>query len=336
MVDAATETGVRRAAILLRAIGEEHASKVLQHMGVKEVQMISKAMVELESIAPENVTNVLGNLQESLVGHTALGIGTDSYIKRVLENALGPERAKGLLENVLDNKVNSIEELNVLDPESIADLLRNEHPQIIALVLSSLDSAQAARVLSELPEDVRGDVFVRIAKLETVQPGALEQLKRSLLAHFKGQASSKFKKSHVGGAKCAADVLNELSPGQQDEIQETIRAIDQELAQSVEDLMFTFENLNDVDDRGMQTLLREIEMDQLVIALKGASDKLKQKIYKNMSRRAAELLKDDLEAKGPVKLSDVEAAQKAIITQARQMAEDGTIMMSGRGGETYV
>ncbi len=336
MASAGTESGIRRAAILLRAIGEDHASKVLQHMGVKEVQAVSREMVELESIPPDRVKYVLGNLQETIVGQTALGIGNDSYVQKVLEKTLGPEKAGSLLESVLDKNDNGIGELNLLDPDTVAELLRNEHPQIVALVLSSLESSQAANVLTNLPEVLRSDVFIRIARLETVRPSALEQLKQTLLKRFKGQASSGFAKSRLGGAKCAADLLNELTPSQQDTMQEKIREIDEELGHTVEELMFVFENLADVDDRGIQLLLRELEMEQLVVALKGSSARIKEKIFKNMSRRAAELLKDDLEVKGPVRLSEVEEAQKAIITRARQLADDGSIIMPGRGGETYV
>ncbi len=336
MANSGAENGLRRAAILLRAIGEDHASKVLQYMGAKEVQAVSRAMVELESIPPDRVKYVLGNLQETIVGQTALGIGNDSYVQKVLEKAVGPEKAKSLLENVLDKSDNGIEELNLLDPDTVAELLQNEHPQIVALVLSSLDSTQSANVLTELPEALRSDVFMRIARLETVRPNALEQLKQTLVQRLKGQASSNFAKSRLGGAKCAADLLNELTPSQQDAMQEKIREIDEELGHTIEELMFVFENLIDIDDRGIQFLLREIEMEQLVVALKGSSTHIKEKIFKNMSRRAAELLKDDLEVKGPVRLSEVEEAQKAIITRARQLADEGSIIMSGRGGETYV
>ncbi len=326
--------GIERAAILLRVLGEENASRVLQHMDVKEVQAVSKAMVELEAVPTEKVKTVLASFQQVANEQTPFAIGTDKYVRKMLEGAVGQERAKGLLGNMFGNTDTGLDELKWMDAKAIAEILQHEHPQIIALALSALEGSHSAEVMRELPEAMHADILMRVARLESVQPSALEQLKETLVTRFSG-GSSKVARSQLSGLKSAAGILNELDPEMQRVLQEKIREQDEELGVSIEELMFVFENLVEVDDRGMQAILREVESDQLVVAMKGASEKIKEKIFNNMSRRAAELLRDDLEMKGPVKLSEVEEAQKQIITVARRLAEEGTIMLGG-GGEAYV
>jgi len=336
MVDSAANSGVGRAAILLRALGEEHASKILKHLGVTEVQAVSRAMVELDSITSDQVGAVLGEFAQRVGQQTAFSIDSDAYVRNMLEKALGPAQASGLLDRVFGDAGHDFAELKWMNAEAIADVLHHEHPQIVAIVMASLEPSLAGQTLTHLPDELRAEVVARVARLESVRPTALEQLKKSLLMHFSGNSSAKFAKSKLNGAKVAAGILNELEPTLQRDLQEGIKEIDADLGEQVEELMFVFENLFELDDRSMQSLLREVESELLVTALRGSSEKLKQKIFANMSRRAAELLQDDLETMAPVKLSDVEAAQKAIVAVARRLAEDGTIMLRGAGGDAYV
>ncbi len=336
MADSGRNSGVGRAAILLRALGEEHASKILKHLGVSEVQAVSRAMVELESISSEQVGAVLGEFVERVGEQTAFSIDSDAYVRKMLEKALGPAQATGLLDRVLGGSNHDFAELKWMNAEAIADMLNSEHPQIVAIVLASLEPSLAGQTLGHLPEALRTDALARVARLESIRPTALEQLRKSLLMRLSGNSSARLAKSKLNGAKVAAGILNELEPTLQRDLQEGIRALDADLGEQVEELMFVFENLVELDDRSMQALLREVESELLVTALRGSSEKLKRKIFSNMSRRAAELLQDDLETMAPVKLSDVEAAQKEIITVARRLAEEGSIMLRGSGGDAYV
>ena len=325
-------TGADRAAILLMSLGEADAAAVLKHMGPKEVQKVGAAMATLQNISKTQASGVLEHFVREVSEQTALGVSSDEYVRNVLVSALGEEKAGGLIDRILlGRNSKGLEALKWMDPRAVAEIVRLEHPQIIAIVLSYLDADHAAEVITHLPEKVVAEVVMRIATLDGIQPNALQELDQILEKQFSGNASAKT--SSVGGVKSAASIMNFMDSTMEERIMGMIAEQDEELSQRIQDLMFVFDNLMDVDDRGIQMLLREVQTDTLIIALKGADDALKEKIFKNMSKRAAEALRDDLEAKGPVRLSDVEAAQKEILTIARRMADAGEIILGGGGDQ---
>ncbi len=324
--------GVERAAILLLALGEKDAAELLRHMGPKEVQDVGLAMASLTDVSTDQMEGVMRHFVATLEKQTALGLGSDEYIRNMLTNALGEDKAGGVIDRILlGRNSKGLEQLKWMDPRAIAEMIRLEHPQIIAIVLSFLESDQAAQVVSQFPERVRTDVIMRIATLDGIQPTALQELDEILDKQFSG--ASNVKSSSLGGVKTAAEILNMLDGAVESKLMEEIIEVDSDLGQELQDNMFVFENLIDVDDRGIQTLLREVSTEQLLLAMRGAEELLKDKIFKNMSKRAAEMLKDDLEAAAPAKLSDVEAAQKEILVVARRLADAGEIMLGGAGDE---
>jgi flagellar motor switch protein FliG len=328
-------TGPDRAAILLMSLGEAEAASVLKHMGPKEVQKVGAAMASLQNISKSQVSTVLDAFVQEVSEQTALGVGSDEYVRNVLVSALGEDKAGGLIDRILlGRNSKGLEALKWMDPRAVAEIVRLEHPQIIAIVLSYLDPDHAAEVISHLPEKMVSDIVMRIATLDGVQPNALQELDQILERQFSGNSGAKT--STVGGVKPAANIMNFLDSTTEERIMGLIAEQDEELSQKIQDLMFVFDNLIDVDDRGIQVLLREVQTDTLITAMKGADEALKEKIFKNMSKRAAETLRDDLEAKGPVRVSDVEAAQKEILTVARRLADSGEIMLGGGGGEQFV
>jgi flagellar motor switch protein FliG len=327
--------GVDRAAILMLALGEKDAASVLAHMGPKEVQDLGTAMAGLHNVSTAEMESVMNSFVSTLGTQTALGMNSDEYIRNVMTQALGQEKAGGVIDRILlGRNSKGLEQLKWMDSRSIAEIIRYEHPQIIAIVMSFLDPDQAAEVLSEFQDRVRTDIIMRIATLDGIQPAALQELDQILDSQFSG--TSNVKSASLGGIKAAADILNLVEGSIEAQVMEQVESADQELAQEIQDNMFTFENLIDVDDRGFQTLLREIASDQLLLALRGADDVLKEKIFKNMSQRASEMLKDDLEAAPPARLSDVEAAQKEILQVTRRLADAGEINLGGSGGEEFV
>lgn len=328
-------SGVERAAILMLALGEKDAASILSHMGPKEVQELGLAMANMSNVSTGKMESVMHSFVDTLRSQTSLGVDSDEYIRNVLTNALGKEKAGGVIDRILlGRNSKGLEQLKWMDPRSVAELIRLEHPQIIAIVLSFLDSDQAAEVLSEFPERVRPDIVMRIATLDGIQPAALQELDEILEKQFSG--ASNVKSSSLGGIKTAANILNLIEGSIESNIMEQVSGADPEIAQEIQDNMFVFDNLIDVDDRGIQTLMREVASDQLLLAMRGADEGLKEKIFKNMSKRAAEMLRDDLEAAPPVRLSDVEAAQKEILTVARRLADAGEIMLGGGGGEEFI
>jgi flagellar motor switch protein FliG len=328
---------VERAAILLLSVGEQAAAEVLRHMAPKEVQKIGAAMAQLSSVSKEQVNLVISHFNKEVENQTAVGVGADEYVRKVLVQALGQDKAGAVIDRILlGGNSKGLEALKWMDPRAVAELIRLEHPQIMAIILSYLDSDQAADVVVHLPEKVRIDVIQRIAALDGIQPSALQELNEIMEKQFTGNATGNVKSSSVGGLKAAANILNLTEAAKQAEILAKIKEGDEQLAQKIEDLMFVFEDLVDVDDRGIQALLREVSSDSLIVALKGASEAIKEKVFKNMSKRAAEMLRDDLEVRGPVKLSEVEAAQKEILGVARRLADSGELVLGGKGGEQYV
>jgi len=327
-------TGVERAAILLLTLGEQEAAQVLKHMGAREVQKVGAAMTRLTGVSRDEVSGVLSSFSTLVESQTSVGIGVDDFLRKVLVDALGQDKAASVIERInIGPTSKGLEALKWMDPRAVAELVRQEHPQIIAIVLAYLDADQAAEILTELPANIRSDVVMRIATLDGVQPSALSELDDIMEKQFAGKSTGKT--SSLGGAKAAADIVNLLDASEEGAIMDQINRADEALGSRIQDLVFVFDNLLEVDDRGMQELLRNVQSDRLLIAMKGADDSLKEKIFRNMSQRAAEMLKDDLETKGPVRLSEVEAAQKEIITAARKLAESGAISLGGKG-EAYV
>lgn len=327
--------GVERAAILMLALGEQDAATILSHMGPKEVQELGMAMANMTNVTTDQMESVMRAFVDKLQGQTALGLDSDEYIRNVLTTALGTDKAGGVIDRILlGRNSKGLEQLKWMDARSVAELIRLEHPQIIAIVLSFLDSDQAAEVLTQFPERTQSDIVMRIATLEGIQPAALQELDEILEKQFSG--ATNVKSSNLGGIKTAANILNLVEGSVESGIMEQITSSDQDLAQDIQDNMFVFDNLIDIDDRGIQTLLREVATDQLMLAMRGADDGLKEKIYKNMSKRAAEMLRDDLDAAAPARLSDVESAQKEILSVTRRLADAGEIMLGGAGGDEFV
>jgi flagellar motor switch protein FliG len=292
-------------------------------------------MAQLSGVSREEVSTVLTSFSANVEQQTSFGVGNDEYIRKVLTEALGADKAGSLVDRILGGRTSrGLEALKWMEPRAIGDMLRLEHPQIIAIVLSYLESDQAAEVLNQLPENQRADVLMRIATLDRVHPTALDELDQVLEKQFSSSGGSKTS-GGFGGPKVAAEILN-LVGSSQDALMQQIAKADEPLSTKLQDLMFVFDDLLEADDRGMQELLREVPGDKLIIALKAAEEKLKDKFFKNMSERAAQMMKDDLEARGPVRLSEVEAAQKEILIIARKMSEEGRLQLGGKGGEEYV
>jgi flagellar motor switch protein FliG len=291
-------------------------------------------MANMHKVSKEDVTHVLENFLSDVKSHTALGVGSDEYIRKMLVEALGEGKASGVIDRILlGRNSKGLEALKWMDARAVAEIIRFEHPQIMSIVLAYLEADHAAEVLGYLPDHLRTDLLMRISILDGIQPSALNELDEILEKQFSG--NNKFKSSQVGGVKMAAEILNFMDPSTEGAVIEHISKVDEVLSQEIQDLMFVFDNLAEVDDRDIQSLLREVSSDSLVLALKGADDAIKDKILGNMSKRAAETLVDDLEARGPVRLSEVEAAQKEILTVARRMAESGELTL-GKGGDEFV
>jgi flagellar motor switch protein FliG len=292
-------------------------------------------MTQLQNISRGDVSQVLSDFNLSVEGHTSLGVGVDEYLRKVLIGALGEEKARGVIDRILFGRSSKgLEALKWMDARAVSELIRQEHPQIIAIIMAYLDADQAADILSNFPEPLRADVVLRIATLDGIQPSALHELDEVIEKQFAGRAAG-IKSSVLGGVKSAANILNFMDSSAEASVVELISKVDESLGTKIQDLMFVFDDLLEIDDRGMQELLRQVPADKLLIALKGVDEPFKAKVFKNMSQRAAEMLKGDLEAKGPVRLADVEAAQKEILLAARKLADAGTIQLGGKG-EEYV
>ncbi len=327
-------SGAEKAAVFLMSLGEDTAADVMKHLGPKEVQVLGTTMTSLKNIRKEQVESVVGDFVNAVGEQTALGIGNSDYIRSVLVKALGEDKAGNIIDRIMmGGNTRGLEQLKWLDGKTVAEMLRIEHPQIIAIVLSYLDADHAAEVLGALPERIRHDILMRVATLQGVQPAALQELDEIMERQFSGK--KRLKSSSIGGVQAAANILNFLESAVENPLMEKINEKDAELSQRIQDLMFVFNDLVDIDDRGIQALLREVSSDVLVLALKGADEGLKDKMFRNLSRRAAEMLQDDLDARGPVRVSDVEQAQKEILTVAKRMADEGQLSLGG-GGDEYI
>ena len=326
------DEGLEKSAMLLLSLGEDEAAEILKHLGPKEVQKLGHAMAQLKAVPRDRIEVELDELED----HTAKGSPVpvdEGVIRAMLTKALGDDRAANLLSRILQGgDTAGIEGLKWMDAPTVADLIKNEHPQIIATILVHLEFDHAGEILKHFTERLRNDVLLRIATLDGVQPIALHELNDAMKRLLAG-ASGNVKKASMGGVRHAAEILNFVGQAAETAIVDNVREYDPDLAQKILDEMFVFENLLDIDDRGIQLLLREIQSDSLILALKGAPPELREKIFKNMSQRAAEMLREDLEAKGPVRLSEVEGEQKEILKIARRLADEGQIVLGGKGGE---
>jgi len=327
-------SGTERAAVLLMTLGEAEASQVLKHMSAREVQRLGVAMAQMKDVSKDAADDVLSQFVSVVEEETSLGVGTEAYIRKVLVNAFGESKADAFIDRILIGEdASGLEALKWMSSESVAEMISDEHPQIIAIVLAYLDSDQAAHVVELLPEEIRSEVVMRVAKLDDVQQSALAEIEA--LIEKKANMGERTATAKIGGDKVAADILNALQPQDGDSILGFINEQSESLGQRISEKMFMFESLLSVDDRGIQALLREVSNDLLVVALKGTDQAMQDKIFGNMSKRAAQLLSEDLEVKGPVRLSEVETAQREILTVARRMADAGDLDL-GTSGEEYV
>lgn len=317
------------------ALGEEEASEVMKYLGPREVQKLGAAMSVMKSIQSEELEKVLDEFRTETDKNTSLGVDSDEYIRTVLTKALGEDKAASLLNRILGTRdASGIESLKWMDAQSVAELVRNEHPQIIATILVHLERYHACEVLDHFTERLRNDVVLRIATLDGVQPAALRELNEVLTKLLTGNEN--LKKKPMGGIRAAAEILNFLSGENEASVMANLKNYDADMAQKIMDEMFVFENIMDIDDRGIQVMLREVQSESLIIALKGAPQELREKIFKNMSQRAAEMMREDLESKGPVRLSEVEAQQKEILQIVRRLADEGQIMLGAKGDDAFV
>lgn len=329
------DEGLHAAAILLLALGEDSAAEVFKHLSPKEVQRLGERMARLTTVADAQFEDVLLRFDNTVDSQRSLVSDTGAYVSNVLRLALGEDKAGLLIDRIVQGRdVSGIESLKWMDPGAIAELIRNEHPQIISTILVHLDRDHASGVLNCFDERLRNDVVLRIATLDGIQPNALKELNEVLSKVLAG--GDRVRKAPLGGPKTAAEILNFLGASAESTVLGSIREGDAELAQKIEEQMFTFSDLLKLDNKSMQRVLREINNDQLVVALKGAEPEMRERVFDNMSSRAAETLRDDLESKGPVRLSDVEAQQKEILKAARRLADEGEIMLGGGGDESFV
>jgi flagellar motor switch protein FliG len=327
--------GSEKAAILLLSLSEEDAAQILKHLEPKQVQQVGTVMAAMEDFTQEKITAVHKQFIHDIQNFSTIGFQSEDFVRKALTAALGEDKAGNLIDQiVMGGASKGLDSLKWMDSKQVANIIRNEHPQIQTIVLSYLAPEQSAEIMSQFTDKVRLDLMMRIANLEEVQPAALQELNEIMEKQFAGQAGAQAAK--MGGLKAAADIMNYLDTNVEGVLMDSMRENDEEMSQQIQDLMFVFENLVDVDDRGMQAILRDVEQDALMKAIKGADDALKEKFLSNMSKRAADMLSDDLEAMGPVRISEVEIAQKEILAVARRLADAGEIMLGGGGGDEFL
>jgi flagellar motor switch protein FliG len=330
-----TEDGLQDAAILLMSLGEEEAAEVFKHLSPKEVQKLGEAIARTKSVTRERVDEVVGKFAGAAASQSLLVNDSGDYVRSVLKRALGDDKATLLIDRILQGgDVSGIESLKWMDAQSVAELLRNEHPQIVAAILVHLEYDQAADVMKQLSERQRNEVMLRIATMEGIQPSALKDLNEVLYQVLAG--ADKVRKMSLGGIKTAAEMINLMGNSIEGTVIEAIRSHDPDLAQKIMDKMFVFDDLNKLDNKAIQMVLKEVASDSLIAALKGAQPELKEKILANMSSRAAETLREDLESRGPMRLSEVEAQQKEILKVVRRLADEGQIVVGGGADDAMV
>jgi len=333
--EAPADTGAEDAAILLMSLGEENAAAVFKHLAPKEVQKLGETIAQMKAVPRERVDRVLERFG-TLAGEKHMLVpDNDEYVKAVLRRALGDEKANLLLDRILQgNDISGIQSLKWMEPAAVAELLRHEHPQIAAALLVHLDADQASLALKAFPERQRNEVLMRIATLDGIQPSALKELNEVMSRVLAG--GDQVRKASLGGVKMAAEIINLLGASAETAVLDFVRDADNDLAQKIMDNMFSFDDLEKVDDKGLQSLLKEVQSESLVIALKGATPELREKIFKNMSTRAAETLREDLESRGPVRVSEVEAEQKELLKVVRRLIDEGQIVLGGGGDDDFL
>jgi flagellar motor switch protein FliG len=325
-------TSTDRAAVLLLLLGEQEAANIIKYMDPKEVQRIGAAMVSAADMSQEAVNYVLDEFVSTLKKQTSLGLGTSDYVEDVLKRALGEDKAASVMGRILPGQASKgLDILKWMDARAISDMVRNEHPQVIAIILSVLEFEVAADVLGFLPQAVRPEIMQRVAALETVQPAAMLELENIMKKQFSNNSSAR--SSSVGGVKQAAKIMNFVKVDMESQIMDGLSNLDEDIMLQIQDNMFTFENLVDVDNRAIQTIMRNVDQDLLMTALKGATEFVKEKFFDNMSSRARVMFIDDMEAKGPLRISDVEDAQKNIMRTARKLSDAGELVLAGRGDD---
>ena len=321
-------SGTQRAAVLMLLLGEQQAAEIIRYLNPKEVQSLGGAMVSVADLSQEAVNAVLDEFVLTIKKQTNLGLGTTDYVEKVLKRGMGDDKAATVLNRIMPGQsTKGLEILSWMDPRSIADMIYGEHPQVIAIILSVLEHQVAADVLTYLPDEARPEIMQRVASLDTVQPSAMTELEAIMKKQFSNNSSSK--SSSFGGVKAAARIMNLTKTELEASIIVGLNSLDADLTMRIQDNMYTFENLTTMDNRGIQVLMRNVETDQLMIALKGATDQVKDKFFGNMSERARSMFKDDMEAKGPMRITDVEDAQKKIMRTARKLADAGELMLGG-------
>jgi flagellar motor switch protein FliG len=329
------EQGLENAAILLMTLGEVEAAEVFKHLAPKEVQRLGETIARMKAVSHERVVQVMETFEKQSASESMLVADSNEYVKAVLRRALGDDKANLLIDRILQGSdVSGIESLKWMDPQSVSELLRNEHPQIVAAILVHLEYDQASEILKLFSERQRNEVLVRIATLDGIQPTALRDLNEVMSKVLAGGDRSR--KSSLGGVKTAAEIINMLGSAIETSVLDFVREADNDLAQKIMDNMFTFDDVEKIDDKGIQALMKEVQSESLVIALKGATPALRDKIFKNMSSRAAETLREDLDSRGPVRLSEVEAEQKEMLKIVRRLVDEGQIMLATGGDEAFV
>jgi len=329
------EQGLENSAILLMSLGEVEASEVFKHLTPKEVQRLGETISKMKSITRERVDGVIEEFEKVAASESLLVTDNNEYVKSVLRRALGEDKAGLLIDRIMQgNDVTGIESLKWMDSSSVAELLRNEHPQIVAVLLVHLEFDQAGEILKLFNERHRNEVMVRIATLDGVQPTALRDLNEVMGRVL--ASGERTRRSTLGGVKAAAEILNLMGSGLETAVLDYVREADTDLAQRIMDNMFTFDDVEKIDDKGIQALMKEVQSESLVVALKGATPALRDKIFRNMSTRAAETLKEDLDGRGPVRLSEVEAEQKEMLKIVRRLVDEGQIVLAGGGDEQFV
>ncbi|WP_216088971.1 flagellar motor switch protein FliG [Aequoribacter fuscus] len=325
-------TSTEQAAIIVLLLGEQQASDIIKYLNPREVQALGSAMMSVADIPQESVNAVLDDFVQTIKKQTNLGLGTNEYVETVFKRALGEDKASTVLGRILPGASSKgLEILRWMDPRAITDMISGEHPQVIAIILSVLEYDIAADVLNFLPAEKRAEILQRVANLESVQPSAMEELERIMKQQFSSNSSAK--SSSFGGVKTAAKIMNFVKVDLESKIMGDLSAIDEDIMLKIQDNMFTFDNLSMVDNKAIQVLMRNVDQDMLMVALKGAGEEVKEKFFGNMSQRARAMFVDDMESKGPMRISDVEDAQKTIMRLARKLSDAGELVLAGRGDD---
>ena len=327
-VEMSNISGAQRAAVLMLLLGEQQASEIIKFLNPGEVQALGGAMVAVSDVSQEAVNEILDDFVSTIKKQSSLGLGTTDYVEKVFKRALGDDKAASVLGRILPGQsTKGLEILQWMDARAIADMIKTEHPQVTAIILSVLDHQVAADVLNFLPDETRAEIIQRVASLETVQPSAMQELESIMKLQFSNNTSSK--SSSFGGIKAAAQIMNSTKTALEASIMKGLEQIDPDLMLRIQDNMFTFENLAAVDNKGIQVLMRAVDNNQLMIAMKGASEDVKARFFDNMSERARGMFKDEMDAKGLMRLSDVEEAQKQIMRSARKLSDSGELVLGG-------